>query len=223
LANIGEISPLLSNIFLHEILDKWYENEVKPRMTGKSYLIRFADDAVLGFENKHDAERVMKVLPKRFERYGLSIHPNKTKMFMFKRPCGKEDKETTTFDYLGFTHYWGKSRKGYYVIKKKTAKSRLSRAIKEISLWCKANRHIRIIEQRATLVKKVNGHYGYYGITGNSKSLQQFYYQVITNWKNWLNRRSRERNLTWDKMNLILKRHPLPTPKIVHSIYSAKL
>ena len=132
---------MLANIYLHEVLDKWFENEVKPRLQGKGELIRFADDAVLVFSNARDCERVMEVLGKRFNCFGLQLHPDKTCQLKFT------PREDQTFDFLGFTFYWSKSRRGYWVIKKKTIGKRLSRYMKRLWRWCRANRHEPIKEQ----------------------------------------------------------------------------
>lgn len=220
----GVISPLLSNIYLHEVLDDWFVKEVQPRMRGKSFLVRFADDAVMGFGLKADAERVMAVLPKRFEKFGLTVHPEKTKLIDMSTPpyggggVGEPiDKGAKNFTFLGFCHHWGKSRKGYWVIRQKTDKGRLARAIKKVWDWMRINRHLSLGEQQVKLRQKMLGHYGYYGISGNYKSLALFLYQVCKGWFKWLNRRSNKRSLTWSKFNESLKRFPLPTPRIVHS------
>jgi RNA-directed DNA polymerase len=213
----GVISPLLSNIYLHEVLDKWFVKEVKPRMEGEVFLIRFADDAVIGFKRKEDANKVMRVLGKRFAKYGLKIHPEKTKMIRFDR-----SKESETFDFLGFTHYWGKSRKGYIVVMKKTAKDRLRKSIKKINTWCKENRHESVNEQFKNLNKKLIGHYGYYGITCNYRSISQFYRAVRRIWYKWLDRRTDKSHMNWGKFKNLLNAYPLSKPRIVHSVFAAK-
>jgi RNA-directed DNA polymerase len=220
----GVISPLLSNIYLHEVMDKWLVNEVNPRMRGKVFLIRYADDMVMGFEYREDAGKVMKVLPKRFEKYGLAINSDKTKLVKFDRPKKKDenDKNRSTIDFLGFTHYWCKTRKGYYIVKRKTAKDRLKRAINKVYKWCKGNRHKSIKEQYESIKSKVNGHYSYYGIKGNYRSLGQFYWNVIKAWQKWLGKRSNLKSLNWEKFSKMLRHYPVPQPKIMHSIYSAK-
>ena len=215
---------MLSNIYLHEVLDKWFMEVVRPRLRGKAYLVRFADDTVLIFSDEKDARRVMEVLPKRFGKYGLAVHPEKTRMIRFKKPGLTEDRKgNSSFAFLGFTHYWGRSRKGNWVVKRKTEKSRFSRALKAVAEWCKHNRHLPVREQQETLGRKLRGHYGYYGITGNFRSLQRFLYQVQRVWCNWLNRRSRGNHMPWEKFYLLLKRYPLPPVRVVHSVYAAKL
>lgn len=147
----GVISPLLANIYLHKVLDEWFETEVRPRLTGKSFLVRYADDLVIGFANEEDARRVMTVLSKRFERYGLTLHPTKTRLIDFRRPLPSSD--SGTFELLGFTHFWGQSRKGKSVVQRKTASSRFSRALQRISAWCRAHRHLAVAEQHKVLVE----------------------------------------------------------------------
>lgn len=221
----GVISPLLSNIFLHEVLDKWFVEQIKPRLYGQGFLVRYADDFVMGFESKEDAERVMKVLPKRFARYGLEVHMGKTRLVPFKRPRHgepKKDKQSSqSFDFLGFTHYWAKSLKGYWVVRKKTAKSRFTRAVQSINQWCREHRHEPLNEQQAALNRKLAGHYSYYGITGNSRAIQRFHHQVRRYWFKWLNRRQRRRDsLDWDQFSRRIEaNYPLRRPRLVHSVY----
>lgn len=222
----GVISPLLANIYLHEVLDLWFYEQVMPRLKGRAFLVRFADDAVLCFKREDDAQRVMDALPKRFGKYGLTLHPEKTRLVEFRRPPrrtkrGSRDGSTRpgTFDLLGFTHFWGRSRKGSWVIKRKTAKGRLSRALSSIAQWCRRHRHMPVREQHAQLVKKLRGHYAYYGITGNGRSLASFYHFVQRIWRKWLDRRSNRASMDWMKFGRLLECHPLPAPVVVHSIY----
>jgi RNA-directed DNA polymerase len=223
----GVISPMLSNIYLHEVLDTWFEKDVKPRLRGKAFLIRYADDAVLGFATEEDARRVMEVLPKRFARYGLTIHSDKTRVVKFIKPAntnsgGHTQNEDSTFNFLGFTHYWGKSLKGKPVIKRKTEKSRFIRALKKITEWCMINRHRPVNEQHKTLNQKLKGHYAYYGITCNNKMVGRFYHMVRRIWRKWLMRRSRNDRIAWDKFELLEKRYPLAPARIVHTVYLRK-
>ncbi len=216
----GVISPLLANIYLHQVLDLWFERDVKPRTHGAAILIRYADDAVLAFESEVDARRMMDVLPKRFGKYGLTLHPEKTRLLPFKRPhLGAPKSDNDTFDLLGFTHYWTKSSKGFWVIKRKTAKSRFHRALKRVTEWCKENRHMPVRKQAQALGKKLQGHYGYYGITGNSQSLARYYHEVCAVWRRWLDRRAQHRHMPWTRFHRLLERHPLPGPVCVHSLY----
>jgi group II intron reverse transcriptase/maturase len=218
----GVISPLLSNVFLHYVLDVWFEEVVKPRLGGHAFLIRFADDFAIGFRSEADARRVMEVLPKRFAKYGLTTHPEKTRLVCFERPSTLTDDidsdsmqgSSGTFDLLGFTHYWGRSRKGTWVVKRKTSSSRFTRAISKVAQWCRLNRHLPVSEQQLKLRQKLHGHYAYYGIRGNYAALARFKFEVHRRWHQWLNRRNRQRELTWDKFNRLLKRYPLPPPRI---------
>jgi group II intron reverse transcriptase/maturase len=170
----GVISPLLANIYLHEVLDEWFERDVKPRLRGRAFLVRYADDAVMVFSREDDARRVLNVLPERFGKYGLTLHPDKTRLVEFQRPDrrppadGGGSGRPGTFDLLGFTHFWGLSRKGKWVVMRKTAKDRLSRALTRVNEWCRRNRHRPVGEQWRALSQKLRGHFGYFGIIGNS-------------------------------------------------------
>jgi RNA-directed DNA polymerase len=224
----GVISPLLANVYLHEVLDVWWERDVRPRMSGRTSLVRYADDFVLLFEKEEDARRVEAVLSKRFEKYGLKLHPEKTRLIRFERPSGPPPPggasgERPSFDLLGFTHFWGKSRKGKWVVKRKTMSTRFSRTLKRISVWCSVNRHLPIKEQHAALSRKLRGHDAYYGITGNARALSLLRPLVRRIWHKWLNRRSWKAALTWVKMCRLLEVFPLPPARVVHSVYlSAK-
>jgi group II intron reverse transcriptase/maturase len=218
----GVISPLLANIYLHEVLDEWFETAVKPRLMGRAFLVRYADDLAMGFDFEEDARRVLAVLPKRLERYGLRLHPEKTRLVDFRKPRNNPEDGGSgpgSFDLLGFTHFWGKSRKGTWVVKRKTAKSRMTRALKGIKEWCRGHRFAPVRVQRWALAQKLKGHYAYFGITGNSPALGRFHKEVIGIWKKWLCRRSQRARLSWRKFWDLLRRHPLPEPICVHSIY----
>jgi group II intron reverse transcriptase/maturase len=215
----GVISPMLSNIFLHHVLDKWFEDVVRPRMRGKATLVRFADDFVMTFETHDDAKRVMDVLGKRLGRFGLKLHPDKTRFIDFRpqrRGGTPPDCKDPPFDFLGFTHAWGKSRNGKDVVRQTTAKSRFARSLAAVKDWCRTNRHRPAPEQRARLSAVLVGHYAYYGITGNIRRLQGYRYQVVRIWQKWLERRTRGRLLTWASFNAFLARHPLPAARIIH-------
>jgi group II intron reverse transcriptase/maturase len=216
----GVVSPTLGNIFLHHVLDEWYVKEVRPRLKGRSFLCRFADDFLIGFELEADARRVMEVLPKRFARFELSIHPEKTRLVPFQKPSGPAvaGKGPGTFDFLGFTHYWGKSRKNTWVIKRKTAKKRLRRSMKNVWEWCHQNRHKPLREQYWMLCLKLKGHYQYYGITGNYATMRVLYKHAEKAWRYWLSHRSTKGGIPWEKFGMLNLVYPLPGPKIVHSI-----
>jgi len=222
----GVISPLLANIYLHEVLDKWFADQVRPRMRGRAFMVRYADDATLCFEREDDARRVMEVLPKRLGRFGLTLHPDKTRMLDFRRPSGGGPPSNSqgpggprSFEMLGFTHYWGRSLRGAPVIKRKTSASRFSRALRRISQWCQVHRHDKVADQHAMLVQKLRGHFAYYGITGNGEALERLRHGVGRRWQKWLNRRSDHHHMPWERFNRLLQRYPLPPARVVHSIY----
>jgi RNA-directed DNA polymerase len=217
----GVVSPIASNIYLHEVMDKWFEETVKPRLRGRAHQVRFADDIVLIFEKEEDARRVLEVLPKRFGKYSLTLHPKKTRLLEFCRPARNAKRGKSTFDFLGLTHYWGKSRQGNWVVKRKTASDRFQRSLRKVKDWCKANRHEKVSDQHQALKRKLTGHYNYYGVTGNSRSLANFLFQVTRIWFKWLNRRDQKKDLTWERFNQILECYPLPSPRIRHSALSA--
>lgn len=205
----GVISPLLANVYLHHVLDRWFEVAVRPRLTGRGSLIRFADDAVLILRNAQDAGRVMAVLPKRFGRYGLTLHLEKTRVTVFK------PKEKCSIDFLGFTHYWSKTRRGYWCVQRKTMKSRFARAIKAIGQWCRLNRHRPLSEQQAKLSQKLRGHYAYFGISGNLAALKRLRYVVECIWIKWLKRRSQRCRLDWERANKLLSHYRLPMARLL--------
>ena len=215
----GVISPILANIFLHEVLDTWFFEVVKPRLRGKATLVRFADDAVCIFESREDARKVLEVLPKRFAKYGLSLHPEKTRLVNFYKPAGKTNVES--FDFLGFTHYWGKSRQGKWIVYRKTARDRLRRSIRSLKDWCRQNRHMSLRDQHKQIALKLSGHYGYFGITGNMRSLSLLHHETKKVWHKWLSRRSEKAAIPWDRFLKILRVYPLPKPRIVHSAWAA--
>ncbi len=209
----GVISPLLSNIFLHTVLDAWY-HEIKVLLKGKSFLVRYADDFVMGFETKEDAQRVMNVIFKRFSKYGLRLHPEKTRMISLSK---YDQSLPATFDFLGFTHYMGVSRNGKRVLKRKTSKKSLRKSLRSIFTWLKANRHVKVRLLIEQLNIKLRGHYNYFGITGNSRSLGSYSHMVCRFLFIWLNRRGGSK-LNWEQFsNGVLRVYPLHPPKIYHS------
>jgi RNA-directed DNA polymerase len=215
----GVISPLLANVFLHYVLDEWIASEVGPRMKRKHTLVRFCDDFVMAFEDFLDSRRVLAFLGKRVGRFGLTLHPGKTRMvdFRFRRPHGRHPAtQATTFDFLGFTHVWGKSLKGKNVIYQRTAKVRYARALRNVHEWCKKHRHRPLTEQHARIRRMMLGHYAYYGITGNTERLRWYAHRVEVTWRMWLSRRTRGNPIRWDRFVHILSSHPLPRPRLVH-------
>ena len=219
----GVISPLLANLYLHHVMDAWFEDEVRPRLYGSGYLIRYADDFVIVLTRHEDVERVMVALGKRLGRFGLTLHPDKTRVVPFEPPRGgdggKRSQRPVTFDFLGFTHYWGKSRKNRWIVKRKTARDRFGRARKQVEAWVRQNRHLPVAEQHRRICLMIRGHCAYYGITGNAQCLRSFVREVGRVWQKWLDRRSRRGHMPWERFNRLLERYPLPTARVVHSVY----
>ena len=211
----GVISPLLANIYLHEVLDTWVVEDVAPRLRGPVRLIRYADDFVLVFRDENDARSVYAALPRRFERYGLKLHPKKTRLVEFHQPpFSRKDRPRVSFDFLGFTHYWGRSRKGGWIVKRKTAKDRLTRSLMKAREWCRAHRHDPLPSQHRALCRKTLGHYAYFGIIGNTRGLACFHDEVRRIWKKWLGRRCWKGPLFWDRFERLIARYPLPPPRL---------
>ena len=216
------ISPLLANIYLHYVLDLWFEEEVKPRLRGEAHEILYADDGVLCFQYREDAERVLKALHQRFAKYGLTLHPEKTRLLEFGRFAaqnrarqGKGKPET--FDFLGFTHICARSLRGFFTLHVRTMRKRYRRSLKAISVWCQKHRHDEVEDQRAELNLKLRGHYQYYGRSSNYHALYRFYRAVQRIWHKWLTRRTRGWRLTWEKFKVLLTRKPLLQPRITRS------
>jgi group II intron reverse transcriptase/maturase len=218
----GVISPILANIFLHEVLDTWFAREVQPRLRGAAHLYRYADDFVIVFAHEEDARRVQEVLPKRLGKYGLAIHPDKTRLVHLKQPPRGGPPQHASLDLLGFTLYWGQSRKGNWVPKAKTSRARLNRALKQAGQWCRKHRHRTLRWQWEMLCRKLNGHYAYFGITGNIRALGSVYQGVRRRWHKWLRRRNGHRSMSWPRMAALLEQLPLPKPRIVHSYLSQR-
>ncbi len=221
------VSPLLANVYLHEVLDLWMEREVKPRMRGAVTLFRYADDFVVCFRYQDDAERFQRVLPKRFERYGLKLHPDKTRLMSFGRfereNSQRQGRKPNTFDFLGFTFYTTEDRKGRFTVKSKTMSKRLRRSLKQAGRWCRKNRHFPVRKQWRHLTAVLKGHYQYYGIRANYVCLKQFYLGIKSLWRKWLSRRSQKAYLSWEKYVRILKTYPLPTPWITQGTKPVQL
>ena len=217
------VSPILANVYLHEVVDRWFEEQVRPRLHGPGLLIRYADDLVMVFGQETDARRVAAVLSKRLGRFGLRLHPGKTRLLQFQRPPKRQKapraSRPETFEFLGFTHYWGLSRKRTWVIKRKTASSRLSRSLRDLRGWCRRSRHRPLVWQHRMLASKLRGHYAYYGITSNFPALQIYYNEARLAWKKWLGRRSQRGRMTWKRFVRLLKGYPLPEPRIVRSAF----
>lgn len=222
----GLISPILANLYLHYVLDLWFDKVVKPRCRGEAYMVRYADDFVCCFQHEYDANRFYNALQNRLEKFNLSIAVEKTKIINFGRfaeeKCAKQGKKKPdTFDFLGFTHYCSKSRQGKFRVKRRTSRKKYKAALLNMKEWIRNNR----ITPIKTLIKELNvklrGHYQYYGITDNSR-ISNFYNNTIRLLYKWLNRRSQRKSFGWDKYNLFLKRHEILKPKVYVSIYDTK-
>jgi group II intron reverse transcriptase/maturase len=217
----GVISPMLANIYLHTVLDEWFEREVKPRLGGSARLFRYADDAVLVFALESDARRVFEVLPKRFEKYGLALHPDKTRLVEFRRPGPRDEddgpQDPGSFDLLGFTHYWGKSRSGGWVVKRRTAMDRFRRALARVAAWCKLHRHDPMGAQQQALARKLRGHFEYFGLSGNFEAIGRFRNAVVHAWCKWLGRRSQRGPSLTERFRMLRERFPLPPARITHT------
>jgi hypothetical protein len=208
---------------LREVLESIYEQD----FLDCSYGFRpgrSAHDAVrrvFGFERQDDVQRVMAVLGKRMERFGLKLHPQKTRLLDFRRPLWSqgEGKSPTTFDFLGFCWYWRRTRKGSWSVTCKTRRKRLARAMQAVYAWCRENRHQPVKQQHATLTRKVQGHINYFGVNGNMDSLRRFLWQAQRSWFKWLNRRSQRARLTWERYEDLLQDLPLPKARIVAPIW----
>jgi len=214
----GVISPLLANIYLHEVLDEWFVRDVQPRLSGRALLVRYADDLVMLFTQQRDAERLLDVLPKRFGKYGLTLHPDKTRLVPFHRPDRDDGsgQGPGSFDLLGFTYHWGLSRKGKWVVRRRTAKDRFRRTLRRIAEWCRTHRHDDVGMQHRALARMLSGHYAYFGVLSNGDALSRLREEVRNVWRKWLSRRSQRAALSWNSMLVLLKRYPLPRPRIVH-------
>ena len=219
------ISPLLANIYLHVVLDEWFEEMIKPRLRGQAYAVRYCDDFIVCFQYKEDAERVLRVLHQRFAKYGLSLHPEKTRLLEFGRyaaqHAAQRGEKPATFDFLGFTHLCARSRRGYFTIHVRTMRKRFKRSVKQVSAWCQTHRHDPVARQCEVLNSKLRGHYQYYGRPTNFQSLWKYYRLVRRIWMKWLNRRTRGKTLIWHDYAQLLRHHPLLRPYIARPWASA--
>jgi len=219
------VSPLLANIYLHYVLDLWFEKKFGSKAEGYVQMIRYCDDFVVACESRRDAERFLKELSERFSKFGLKVSEEKTKIVGFGRKTGERSKETgeklKTFNFLGFTHYCTTSRRGKFIVGHKTSKQSRACKLREIKEWIKKVRSmISLREWWPVLKAKLIGHYSYFGISGNMRCLRQFYGQVISMVYKWINRRSQKKSMNWRHYQEYLKRYPLPMPKIYHTIYT---
>lgn len=215
------ISPLLANVYLHEVLDTWFAEVVTAHCHGKVVMYRYADDFVIGCEREDDARRIMHVIPKRFAKYGLQINAEKTRMISFHRPPRGYTRATHgpkpgTFTFLGFTHYWGRTRKGWYAIKWKTDRRRLRRSTRAFWQWCRDHRHASVEVQYQVLCAKLRGHYQYYGVPFNTAAMGKVYSDLTRAWRYWLNRRGGRKKLNWSTYKRFQSEFTLPGPRLVH-------
>lgn len=217
------LSPLLGNIYLHYVLDLWFEREVRPRLRGGASLVRYADDYVIGFELQEDAERVWEVLHKRMERFGLRLHPDKTRLLDFRRPPNDQNggKGPGSFDFLGFTVLWRRSLKGKWTVAFITRRERLARAIRLVTEWCRSHRHLPVKDQHVALVRRIQGHMNYFGVTGNVRSITRLVFHARRAWRKWLSRRSQRSRMSWERFLAVEKRFPLPRPRVMVPLWGA--
>jgi RNA-directed DNA polymerase len=216
------LSPILGNVYLHYVLDQWLEEVVRPRLKGRIQVVRYADDFVLGFQYEEDARRVMAVIGKRFESFGLQLHPDKTRLLPIERPTREHRgrKGPGTFDFLGFTVHWKRTRTGYWRLATTTRKARLARTIQAIGDWCRRHRHEPVKEQHAALCRRLRGHYNYFGVNGNVHRLKQVFRATCYLWRKWLRRRSNRTRMTWERFNALLGSHPLPEPHVTVELWA---
>jgi RNA-directed DNA polymerase len=210
------LSPMLGNIYLHYVLDEWFEREVKPRLRGRSCLIRYADDFVVGFACREDAEMVKQMAHQRMAEHGLRLHPEKTRLVPYQRPPrrGQGGKGPGSFDFLGFTLYWRKTRKGYWGQGYRTRKARFQRAKVALNDFCRRHRHEPVKDQHASLCRRIRGHFNYFGVNSNVDSLWRLVEAAKRTWFKWLSRRSQRTRLTWQRFAQLLRVFPLPRPSI---------
>jgi hypothetical protein len=214
---------MLGNVYLHYVLDLWFECDIKPRLKGSVRLIRYADDFIIGFQRQDDAKRVLEVLHKRMARYGLTLHPDKTRLIPFERPrSGANDgSKPGTFDFLGFTMYWCKTRRGGWRLGMKTRKACVQRTLTSLGEWCRRHRHLPLTDQHAALSRRLRGHYQYFGVNGNTQSIRKIRYQTQRVWFKWLQRRSQHgRRLTWKRFGAYLRAHPFPPARFCVQIWA---
>lgn len=223
----GNLSPMLSNIFLHYVLDLWFEKRLKRQIRGQCFLVRYADDFICMVQQEQDAQRILQAIRERSAEFDLVLHPEKTRILSFgrnERPKARQEKRRpNTFDFLGFTHYCDVSRRGRFKLGRKTSGKKFRKACRELNQWLKAVRNAcRVKEWWPVLRAKLQGHYQYYGISGNTRATGKFYRLVVRMAWKWLNRRSQRRSFSWEQFWKYLNRYPLPEPRIVHNLYILK-
>lgn len=220
----GNLSPMLANIFLHYVLDLWFEKRAKTQVHGQCYLVRYADDFVCMVQCRQSAYELERMLRERFAQFGLSLHPEKTRTISFGRDerqnSDRQGRKPNTFDFLGFTHYCGVSRRGGFLLGRETSSKKFRKACKQMNSWLSKVRSLMSIHQIWRLYSaRLQGHYNYYGVSGNSRRISEFGYVSNRLLKKWLNRRGQNRLFTWEQMNRYRRYYPLPRPCIVHNFY----
>jgi RNA-directed DNA polymerase len=208
----GVVSPLLANIYLHAVIDQWFESDVRPRLRNRAFMVRYADDMVMVFVFEADARMAKEMLAERLGRHGLSLHPTKTRILECRPRGGASGHDAASFDFLGFTHYWARSHRGGWAVKRKTAASRFRRTLRRLSEWCQSNRHQPIGWQHKRIVQALRGHYNYFGITGNWMSLERLRDEARGIWRKWLDRRSQNNHMPWERFAKLRKQYPFPAP-----------
>jgi len=219
------LSPILANIFLHYVLDVWFEQTVKTHITGYCELVRYADDFVCLVQYKSEAEKIHKTLFKRFTKYELDLHPEKTRIFSFgrfeKQNSKAQNRKANTFSFLGFTHFCDKTRKGNFKLGRKTSSDKFRSKCKELNLWLKGIRNLLPTKEWwKILSSKLRGHFEYYGVSGNFPSISKYYVIAIRLVHKWLNRRSQKNRMSWCSLNKYLTHYRLPKPSIRHNFYT---
>ena len=221
----GNLSPMLSNVFLHYVLDLWFEKRIKRQTRGACFLVRYADDFVCTIRYQDDARHIEQALRERFTQFDLELHPEKTRVISFGRyereNAQRQGRRAHTFDFLGFTHFCGRSRKGHFIVGRRTSRKKFRKTCKELNLWLKRIRNFLPVKQWwPILAAKLRGHYQYYGVSGNMPSLQRYDRLALRLVLKWLNRRSQRRSFNWAGFDEYLKHYPLPKPRIVHNLYT---
>jgi group II intron reverse transcriptase/maturase len=221
----GNLSPMLSNIFLHYVLDLWFEKKVKPLVKGACYLVRYADDFICMVQYAGDAQRIEQALRERFAKFDLELHSKKTRVISFGRyereNAKRQNRRTNSFDFLGFTHICGTSRKGKFIVGRKTSRRKFRMKCKDMNNWLRKIRNFKKTKEWwPVLQAKLRGHYQYYGVSGNMRLIQRFYSLTERMTLKWLNRRSQRKSFSWASFREYLKHYPLPQPRIVHNLYT---
>lgn len=221
----GNLSPALSNVFLHYVLDLWFEKKIRPQARGACYLVRYADDFVCMVQYQDDAQYIEQALRDRFATFGLELHAEKTRTIRFGRyereNAQRQQRKANTFDFLGFTHFCGTSRKGKFIVGRQTSRKKFRQKCQEMNDWLRRIRnHKKAKDWWPTLAAKLRGHYHYYGVSGNMRSLNRFYHMTVRLTRKWLNRRSQRKRFYWKGFISYLKHYPLPRPRIAHNFYT---